>query len=157
MKGTCVASHACLRAHCPSSSGPAIAALGDATLGLRLADVSLAFRVTRDEEYVHLQLAWSGQTFDLGERNHNYLLLTLARRRLKDAMANRSPASSGWLHTDELAQGLLMSRTQLNTDVFRIRQQFTTIGVLDAGTIIERRQPTGQIRIGVSKATIDFL
>ena len=60
-------------------------ALGPSPADLEVCHLSLAFSVSRDEEHVELQASSRGVTFDLGARAHNYLLLTLARRRLKDA------------------------------------------------------------------------
>src|SRR6185503_2789403 len=51
------------------------------TLGLEVRHLHLVLSVSRDEEHVRLQVQSGASTTDLGARTHNYLLLTLARRR----------------------------------------------------------------------------
>jgi hypothetical protein len=112
------------------------------------------FEVARDEEHVGLRMTSGGRTLDMGGRSHNYILLTLARRRLADAAEQLPSTSCGWMYHDDLARGPAASRTQLNTDIFRIRRQFGRAGLLDPDAIIERRQAAGQLRIGTSNLTI---
>ena len=47
-----------------------------------------------------------------------------------------------------------MAPPRLNIDVFRIRQMFEGIGLIDAANIIERRLRARQIRIGTGLITI---
>ena len=116
--------------------------------------VRLLFTVSRDEEFVTIQLESAGVTRDLGSRGHNYLLLTLARRRLSDAADGLPESLCGWIYQDDLAHDPSMVGPQLNIDVFRIRKQFAAIGVGDAASIIERRPRTRQIRIGTPHINI---
>jgi len=51
-------------------------------------------------------------------------------------------------------RGLNIEPTQLNLEVYRIRQQFSAIGVPDAATIVERRPRTRQLRIGSPHLTV---
>lgn len=51
---------------------------------LTLKQVELSFLVSSDEEHVQIHMVAGGRTIDLRSRNHNYLLLTLARARMKD-------------------------------------------------------------------------
>jgi hypothetical protein len=120
----------------------------------RVGDLSLRFSVSLDEEFVRLEMACGGRVVDLGSRSHNYLLLTLARRRLEDAAAGVSPSSSGWIHTDELAHDPSLVGPRLNIDVFRIRRKFMTLGLSDAEAIIERRQRANQLRIGTDRVDV---
>lgn len=115
---------------------------------LEMRRLELAFCVSRDEEHVQLRAISGASTFDLGARAHNYLLLTLARRRLKDAAEGLPDTTSGWVDQDELAHDPTMAPPQLNIDVFRIRKQFAALGVIDAANIVERRPRTKQLRIG---------
>jgi hypothetical protein len=116
--------------------------------------LTLSFAVARDEEYVRLKAVYDDRELDLGARGHNFLLLTLARRRLADIDAHVPADSCGWFYVDDFARGLLTTRMQLNLDVFRIRKAFVKRGVLDGDGIIERRGTTGQIRIGTDRLVI---
>jgi hypothetical protein len=121
---------------------------------LRLFDLTLMFSVSLDEEFVRLETTCGDRMVDLGARNHNYLLLTLARRRLEDQAAGISPTSSGWVHIDELSHDPSLSGSRLNVDVFRIRQQFIKLGLADAEKIIERRPRTSELRIGTDRVAV---
>ena len=116
---------------------------------LEIGRIHLSFAVSRDEEHVHLTVACDGREIDMGERRHNYLLLTLARRRIEDAKNGLPDTSCGWIDQEELAHDPTMAPPQLNIDVFRIRGQFGRAGVIDAAGIIERR--TRQLRIGTGR------
>jgi hypothetical protein len=120
-------------------------------------DLVLAFSVSRDEEHVQLTIAYAGSTIDMGARSHNYLLLTLARRRAADAAQGLDESSCGWISQDELAHDPAMAPPQLNIDVFRIRRQFAGAGVPDAVGIIERRPRTRQLRIGTGHIAVTTL
>lgn len=121
---------------------------------LEVRHLDLSFSVSRDEEHVELQVRCAGRTFDMGARTHNYLLLTLARRRLADAAEGMPETSCGWIYQEDLAHDPSMAPPQLNIDVFRIRKHFAAIGVLDAANIIERRSRTRQLRIGTALVSV---
>jgi hypothetical protein len=121
---------------------------------LHLFDLKLMFSVSLDEEFVRLETTCGDRVVDLGARNHNYLLLTLARRRLEDMAAGSPPTSSGWIHVGELAHDPSLSGSRLNLDVFRIRQQFIKLGLADAEKIIERRPRMSQLRIGTDRVAV---
>ena len=121
---------------------------------MTLKDLSLRFFVAKDEEYVRLHASSDGATLDLGERGHNFLLLTLARRRLSDNREGLTETSCGWMYVDEVARGRRMSRQQLSLDVMRIRRHFGKRGVIDATDIIERRRSTHQLRLGPDRVSI---
>jgi hypothetical protein len=125
-----------------------------AIVALRVRDLQLAFEVSTDEENVHVRMTCGGRTWDLGIRNHNYLLLTLARRRLEDVSLGISDASGGWIDLDDLGHDASMAAPQLNLDVFRIRKQFALAGVADAAMIIERRPRTRQLRLGTATVSV---
>jgi len=114
----------------------------------------LSFSVSRDEEHVELRAEDSGRVHVLGSRTHNYLLLTLARERLKDATAGVSEGACGWMYMDVLMDGLDITATQLNIDVFRIRKQFAALDVVDPAQIVERRARTKQLRLGTPRVSI---
>jgi len=121
---------------------------------LSLAGLELVFQISRDEEHVQVSARANGRTIDLGARSHNYLLVTLARRRIQNAQAGLPDTSCGWIYQEDLAHDPSMALPQLNIDVFRIRKQFAAVGVVDAASIIERRPRTRQLRIGTSRLTI---
>lgn len=127
------------------------------TLGLEVRHLQLAFSVSRDEEFVQLQMSCGGETFDMGSRNINYLLLTLARRRLEDAAEGVAETSCGWVYQEDLAHDPTMAPPQLNIDVFRLRKLFEGVGVVDAANIVERRPRTRQLRIGTGLVSITQL
>ena len=127
-----------------------------------LAMMTLQFSVSRDEEYVALTARGDHHTIDLGARAHHAVLLSLARSRLADrkargAAAERgsSPESSeGWVYQDDLARELAIDETHLNVAVFRCRRQLAEAGIVGAASIVERRRPTRELRLGVARIEI---
>ena len=122
---------------------------------LELGELELVFSVSRDEEHVHLAMSRAGRAIDMGSRKHNYLLLTLARRRLQESAEGLPETSCGWIDQEELAHDPSMAPPQLNIDVFRLREHFARAGVVDAVGLIERRP--GQLRVGTGRITITTL
>ncbi len=114
----------------------------------------LSFSVSSDEEHVQLHMTCGGSSFDMGARTHNFLLLTLARRRLEDADQGIAETTCGWVYQEDLSHDATMAPPQLNIDVFRIRKQFASLGVVDAANIVERRPRTRQLRIGTGHISI---
>lgn len=116
---------------------------------LHLADLTLEFEVSADEEHVSLVARAGATKLQLGSRAHHYALLLLARARLADA--ELSPNERGWIYVDELQAMLQLDREQLNMAVYRARKQLSAAGVLDARGLIERRTDTRQVRLGVAR------
>lgn len=116
--------------------------------------LTLAFAVSRDEEHVQISVTSGDVTHNLGDRTHNYLLLTLARRRLADAAEGLPETSCGWIYQDDFASDPSMAPPQLNLNVFRIRKQFAALQLPNTGAIIERRPGTKQLRLGTGRVTI---
>jgi hypothetical protein len=114
---------------------------------------ALAFAVSRDEEHVSLRVRSDGRDIDLGARTHHYLLLTLARRRLSDAESSLPETSRGWMHVEELTKLLRVDPEHLNVEIFRIRKQLAA-HFANSGQIVERRQGTGQLRLGVERVEV---
>lgn len=122
------------------------------------------FSVSRDEEYIALVARSEHHEFDLGARAHHLLLLTLARSRLTDRKSwaesnpeRKSPppdTAEGWVYQDELAAKLAIDETHLNVAVFRCRRQLAEAGIIGAASIIERRRPTRELRLGVARIEI---
>jgi hypothetical protein len=94
---------------------------------------------------------------NLGHRHHNYLLLVLARARERDALAGLPDTSCGWMYKEDLADALQTTPTQIDGEIFRIRRHFARMNLPEAATIIERRNRTNQIRIGLSRIRITKL
>lgn len=117
--------------------------------------LSLEFAVTRDEEYVELVICHGQRRIPLRPRAHTYLLLTLARLRLRDqSEAAVSAEGQGWVYQDQLIKMLATNQMQLSVDIYRARKQFSDAGVADAAQIIERRGTSHELRLGVSKLEI---
>lgn len=123
------------------------------SMGLREARVH--FEVSRNEEHVHLAVWWRDRSFDFGARAFHYVLLTLARLRLKDA-AQPEP-SAGWVDQEELLRLLQFGPERLNLDIFRARRQFGAVGFIPPTGIVERRPASRELRLGISNITIDVV
>jgi hypothetical protein len=119
-----------------------------------LRHVHLVFRVSRDEETVHVQMHVGDRSIDLGARAHNYLLVMLARQRLKDREDGHPETACGWIDYEDFSHDPRMVPQQVSIDVFRLRKQFAGAEVIDAAGIVERRPMTRQLRIGVEKLTV---
>lgn len=133
---------------CGSTWGGAEAALDR---GLAVADLSLWFACSRDEEHVELKARAGDRTLDLGSRVHHYLLLVLARRRLADRAAGVPVGEQGWLRQDDLLRMLRVDDNHLNIMIHRARAQLREHGVADAAALVERRTSAHQVRIGVDR------
>jgi len=121
----------------------------------RLDEVGLAFAVSRDQEYVEVEVLYNNQRLPLRPRADLELLLQLARLRIQDQEGSEVPESErGWVYRDELLKMLAISENTLHQRVFRAREQLARVGIDSAAGVVERRLPTGQIRIGVSHLTV---
>lgn len=122
-----------------------------------LGTLRLIFSVSRDEEHVELSAEVENRRVELGSRAFNYLLLTLARNRIEDQKQGVADTTSGWTYQDDLVRALHIPATQLNIDIFRIRQHFAKAGLQEFVNIIERRPRTKQIRIGTGQLGVNTL
>ena len=143
------------RLHLPSAWEATLEASADTPV--HLASSELRFRVSSDEEFVELSLLHEGGELALRPRAHHYVLLTLARARLKDAAEGGRPADHGWLYAEELARMLGVDDMHLNTDIYRARKQLGSRGVQGAAGLVERRRSTRQLRLGVERARVERL
>lgn len=115
-------------------------------------DLTLAFHLSRDGEHVTATLTQGNSTVELEYRAHLFLLLELARARLEDATrSNLPPNERGWVYRDELLKKLHIDASLLNIWIYRARQQLAKANVRGAGSVLERRPGTHQLRIGVDK------
>lgn len=112
------------------------------------------FDVSLDEEHVCLQVVNDGQSIDLLERSHHYLLLHLVRAMAKAIEQNIDEANRGWIHTDVLAHELGIEVTHINILIFRARKQLGSAFVDRPGLagLLERRR--GTVRFNCLKAVI---
>lgn len=119
------------------------------------ASLTLEFAVTRNEEHVEVAIVHRERRIALRPRAHGYLLLTLARLRLKDQAESTLPAESqGWVYQERLVKMLATTPTQLAVDIYRARRQFGEAGVLDPSQIVERRGTSHELRLGVPKLVV---
>jgi hypothetical protein len=110
------------------------------------------FCVSSDEEDIRLKLIADDQEYDLGRRTYNYLLLTLTRKRLRDADLGFGPDDQGWLSMKKLEKdvskelGHDVDAYYLNLQIYRLRKhlmEMKPFGHLFSN-VIERR--TGELR-----------
>jgi hypothetical protein len=121
--------------------------------GIRLDTLALRFDVSADEEHVRITVRHDGGEVDLPHRAHHYLLLTLARARLKDRSRGAAPAEEGWEDVERLARRLGMTGNAFHVQLFRARAQLGALGVDDVGGIFERRG-VGRVRLGVARLDV---
>ncbi|XXT19835.1 FHA domain-containing protein [Sorangium sp. So ce429] len=114
----------------------------------------LRFEVSHDEEHIAVSLVQGGRVTQLAARAHHELLLVLARSRLRDRDEGLPPSERGWLYVDDLLGKLRLDLHHLNVNVFRARQQLARAGVLDAGSVIERRTTSRQLRLGTEAVEV---
>ncbi|MCB9230758.1 MAG: FHA domain-containing protein [Bacteroidia bacterium] len=120
--------------------------------GAMVASAWFRFMLSPDEERVMVQIVGKGLELDLGERNHHYLMLALARQRLCDLDSGLTNGDLGWMDISDLAHDLSreflrdVDEYQINLQIHRIRKQMIELqpfGYLFSN-IIERRK--GELR-----------
>ncbi|MED5374287.1 MAG: FHA domain-containing protein [Myxococcota bacterium] len=121
--------------------------------GPTLDSVRFRFDVTRDQENVQLTVDFGGDSWDLGNRAHHWMLMELARARAEDKDPDET--EQGWLYVDELAKALRVSEGTLSVYIFRARQQLASCGIDGAQHLVERRKPTRQLRFGGTLVDIE--
>jgi hypothetical protein len=126
--------------------------VGDGRESRSLEEVRLCFEVSRNEEHVRLTAFWHQRPVDLGTRAHHYVLLTLARLRMRDPVPGS--VTAGWVDQDDLLRLLQFGAERLNLDIYRARQQFNAAGFVPAAGIVERRAATRELRLGVGDLEI---
>jgi hypothetical protein len=122
-----------------------------------LTELTLAFDVSSDDEFVHLRLLADRAAIDMGACRHNYLLLTLARRRARDLRDGMSEGNAGWVDRGEWAHDETFQPPGLNLYVHRARKRLAARGIRGAYGIVERRGGDGQIRLGPLQVRINRL
>lgn len=122
---------------------------------VRVQQLQLTFQVSPDEETVLIEMRAQRWRRRLESRAHNYLLLHLARHRLKDGGLPKN--EQGWVERSDLSQRLQLDAEHVNVQLFRIRRNFAEAGVVDAGNLIECRRRPSQVRIGLCELRIEPL
>jgi hypothetical protein len=122
---------------------------------LVLGDVSVWFAPSLDEEHVDVRVCMDdGNETRLPPRSSHYMLLTLARSRIKDAQDGVPINEQGWVYSSALAEMLQYTAERLNIEIFRARALFAKLGFVNSTQLIERRTSSRQIRIGISRAHV---
>lgn len=122
---------------------------------LVLADVELVFAHSLDEEQADLQVrADDGRELSLPPRSSHYVLLTLARARIRDAQNGIAVDEQGWTYSSDLSRMLQYTPERLNLEIFRARTLFAKLGFADAPQLIERRAISRQLRIGAARVQV---
>ncbi len=91
------------------------------------------FTLSQDEEHIDLKIISNKLMLDLGSRIYNYLLLTLARKRLLDANASYSIIDQGWIAIEDLISDLSKEFVKdidayyINLQIYRIRKNLSAI------------------------------
>jgi FHA domain len=122
-----------------------------------LDEVDLSLRVSLDEEHVEVTVLGLGPggARVLPPRAHHYTLLTLARARVRDRAApGLAESQHGWVFVDDLCRALSMEEGRLNVEIYRIRQDFSALGLHEATGVIERRRGSRQLRLGTARLAI---
>jgi FHA domain len=115
---------------------------------LCVSDFRLRFAVSHHEEHIQLQLARDDTRLDLPARTHNYLLLYLARARIRDIQRGIDHADQGWVSADLATRELGITVNHLNTQIFRARKQIADSlpDAIDTSRLVERR--SYEMRLG---------
>jgi len=121
---------------------------------LVLPELKLCLDVSRDGESITTRLLAEARVLRVPPRSTHQLLLVLGRQRQRDEAEGLTASECGWVYSDELATMMGADPQKVNLDVHRLRQQLASLGVLDAGRIVERRATSHQIRLGVAKIEI---
>jgi hypothetical protein len=134
-----------------------LAAGGEGREIMALGETQLHFAVSRSEEHVEISARWRDRLIELGARSHHYVLLTLARVRLRDLERGEQSSRAGWIDQGELLRQLAVGPEKLNLDIFRARRQFGAAGFIPAAGIVERRPATRELRLGVSQIDLELV
>lgn len=115
---------------------------------LSITDFNLRFSVSHHEEHVQMQLRHEDIKQALPARIHNYLLLYLARARIRDLELGADPDDQGWVSIQLATRELGITVNHLNTQIFRARKQIaeTLPDAIDTSCLVERR--SWEIRLG---------
>ncbi len=110
------------------------------------------FELSCDEEHIKIKIINNDFELNLGSRAHNYLLLSLARKRLEDTKLNLSEDELGWIDLDDVTNDVSKELRKevdmyyLNLQIHRLRKQLIELKPYGYrfSNVIERRN--GEIR-----------
>lgn len=121
---------------------------------LSITDFELRFTVSHHEEHVLLQLQRDKMKVTLPSRIHHYLLLYLARARIRGLKRNEDPDALGWIPIQLAVRELGLTTNHINTHIFRARKQIAESlpDAIDTSGLVERR--SWEIRLGCSRFQI---
>ena len=89
--------------------------------------IGIYFDVSQDEEHVSFKLRMDEHEYDLGERNHHYLMLLLARKRIADIENGVCITEQGWVDKEDLCKMLGQNENHINIQVYRFRKQIVNV------------------------------
>jgi hypothetical protein len=115
----------------------------------------LVLAASRDGGRARLRVETPGATYDLGARPHHDVLLRLAQHRMADIQREVPDSSAGWTYEDDIVRELGIPAPQIHVDVFRLRKEIASLGILDPADVVERRPRAGQLRLGVRTFEIE--
>lgn len=103
--------------------------------------ITMAFKVSQNEEHISLMVDYGDHQFDLGNKAQHYLLLLLARHWLAEKAQGTPDIDCGWLDKTVLCRELRTQEQYMNIQIYRHRKQLSAM--LPTGLIlpptIERR------------------
>ncbi|MFQ3218592.1 MAG: hypothetical protein ACI8R9_002689 [Paraglaciecola sp.] len=113
------------------------------------------FSASQDEERVSLNLIVDNKYIDMGQRNHHYILLLLARQRLEDSEKGVHASEQGWIDKNTLIKMSGIMEQHINIHIYRFRKQVDglTSNSTTLEQIIERRP--GELRFAYSDICIE--
>lgn len=122
---------------------------------ITLASVTLRIGVSTNEEHVEVAILYEDRPPKKSARVFHDVLLALARERIRDRDAGVSSSDQGWIYVDALRKMLGTDPEPLNVAICRARKELAGhFDITDAGTIIERRPASKQIRLGTERVEI---
>jgi hypothetical protein len=121
--------------------------------GSCIGDLTVHFRVSADLDDVTLVVKRGSVEEELPARSHFELLRVLARARRKEAAEGIPDPHCGWLHIEDLARDVRLDLEHVHVQIYRIRKNFSTLGLLDPARVIERRSRSRMVRFGVPVST----
>lgn len=119
-----------------------------------LNEFTFHFELSQDEEITQLTLSQGEHTIDLGVRTHHYLLVQLARHRLRHCEQGVAECEQGWLYTEQIVKELGLDETHLNIQIYRVRKQISdALPHVNIQRDLIHRQ-SGKLRFGCTKFMI---
>ena len=117
-------------------------------------NISFEFYHSSDLESIEIVGQLGGQRIEFGVRNHNYLLLLLAKAKQTDLENQLPPHQQGWVDVSVLASQMNLDPAHLNIQVYRARKHIMSCLEVSASPeqIITRR--SGEMRLAFNKFKI---